>query len=189
MKKTEELNKKIDEKAGSIKPEDIEMVNFLKLEVQNMEDEKDMAAARKSFVRMQLEGERPTKYFCNMNKKFQEKAQFEEIILEEVDDSGKEVTRVVRDQEEIEREVRMFYSKLYSEGEAHMDKDEIIKSIETVTKINEEDAKRLELEITEGEVSSTLKNTKNNVAPGPGVFGGHSTKCFGNILSRLLLVQ
>ena len=53
MKKTEELNKKIDEKAGLIKPEDIEMVNFLKLEVQNIEDEKDMLAARKSFVRMQ----------------------------------------------------------------------------------------------------------------------------------------
>ena len=156
LKKTEELNMKIDEKAGSIKPEDIEMVNFLKLEVQNIEDEKDMSAARKSFVRMQLEGEKPSKYFCSMNKKFREKAQFEEIILEEVDESGKEVTRVVRDQEKIEREVRMFYSKLYSEGEVHVNKDEIIKSIETVTKINEEDVKRLELEITEGEVSSTL---------------------------------
>ena len=57
LKKTEELNKKIDEKAGLIEPEDIEMVNFMKLEVQNLEDEKDMAVARKCFVRMQLEGE------------------------------------------------------------------------------------------------------------------------------------
>ena len=64
LKKTEELNRKIDEKAGLIEPEDIEMVNFLKLEVQNIEDEKDMAAARKSFERMQLEGEKPTRYFC-----------------------------------------------------------------------------------------------------------------------------
>ena len=67
-----------------------------------------MVAARKSFERTQLEGEKPTRYFCSMNKKFQEKAQFEEIILEEVDESRKETTRVVRDQEEIEREVRMF---------------------------------------------------------------------------------
>ena len=29
----------------------------------------------------------------------------------------------------------MFYSELYSEGEVHVNKDEIIKSIETVTKI------------------------------------------------------
>ena len=41
-----------------------------------------------------------------------------------------------------------------------------------MTKIEEEDTKRLDTEITEEEVSSTLKNTKNNVAPGPGGFGG-----------------
>ena len=187
LKKTEELNRKIDEKAGSIEPEDIEMVNFFKLEVQNIEDEKDMAAARKSFERMQLEGEKPTRYFCSMNKKFQEKAQFEEIILEEVDESGKETTRVVRDQEEIEREVRMFYSKLYSKGKVHVNKDEIIKSIETVTKIDKEDVKRLELEITEGEVSSTLKVTKNNVAPGPGGFGGAFYKMFWKYLKYIVV--
>ena len=31
-----------------------------------------MAAARKIFVRMQLEREKPPRYFCSMNKKFQE---------------------------------------------------------------------------------------------------------------------
>ena len=50
-----------------------------------------------------------------MNKKFQEKAQFEEIILKEVNENGKETTRVVRDQEQIEKEVREFYCKLQSE--------------------------------------------------------------------------
>ena len=112
LKRTEELNKKIDEKADSIDPEDMEMVNYMKQEVQNLEDEREMAIARKCFVRMQLEGERPTQYFCKMNKKFQAKAQFEEIHLEEVDQRGKEVTKVIRDQEEIEKEVRKFYSKL-----------------------------------------------------------------------------
>ena len=174
----EELNKKIDEKAKSREPDDTEMVNFWKLEVQNIEDERNMVAARKSFEKMQLEGEKLTRYFCNMNKKFQEKAQFEEIILEEVNENRKETTRVVRDQEEIEREVRTFYSKLYSEGEVYVNKDEIIKSIETVTKIDKEDVKRLELEITEGEESNTLKGTKNNVAPGPGGFGGAYYKMF-----------
>ena len=187
LKRTEELNKKIDEKAELIDPEDIEMVNYMKLEVQNLEDEKDMAVARQCFVKMQLEGEKPTKYFCIMNKKFQTKAQFEEILLEEVDHKGKEVTRVVRDQEEIEKEVRMFYSNLYSEGKAHVDKDEIIRSIETVTKIDEEDAKRLELEITEEEVSSTLKNTKNNVAPGPGGFGGAFYKVFWKYFKQIVV--
>ena len=187
LKKTEELNKKIDEKAESVEPDDIEMVNFWKLEVQNIEDERNMVAARRRYEKMQLEGEKPTRYFCSMNKRFQEKAQFEEIILEEVDENGKETTRVVRDQEEIEKEVRTFYCKLYSEGEVQINRDEIIKSIETVTKIDKEDVKRLELEITEGEVSSTLKVTKNNVAPGPGGFGGAFYKMFWKYLKYIVV--
>ena len=67
-----------------------------------------MAIARKCFVRMQLEGERLTQLFCKINKKFQAKAQFEEIHLEEVDHRGKEVTKVIQDQEAIEKEVKKF---------------------------------------------------------------------------------
>ena len=116
-----------------------------------------MAIARKCFVRMQIEGEKPTQYFCKMNKRFQAKAQFEEIHLEEVDKNGKEVTKVIRDQEEIEKEVRKFYSNLYREGKTQVDKETIIRNIEAVTKIDEEEIKRLDTEITEEEVSSTLK--------------------------------
>ena len=119
----------------------------MKQEVQNLEDEREMANARKCFVKMQLEGEKPTRYFCKMNKKFQAKAQFEEIHLEEVDNRGREVTKVIRDQDEIEKEVRKFYSNLYIKGEAHVDKDVIIRNIEAVTKIDEEDTKRLDIEI------------------------------------------
>ena len=79
LKKTEDLNRKIDEKAESVEPEDIEMVNYWKLEVQNVEDERNMVAARRSFEKWHLEGKKPTRHFCNMNMKFQEKAQFEEI--------------------------------------------------------------------------------------------------------------
>ena len=98
LKKTEELNRKIDEKAESVEPEDIEIVNYWKLEVQNVEDERNMVAARMSFEKWQLEGQKPTRYFCSMNKKFHEKAHFEEIILEELNEDGKETTRVVKDQ-------------------------------------------------------------------------------------------
>ena len=61
---------------------------------------------------------------------------------------------------------------MYSEKETRVDKDEILQNIEKVTKINNEDASRLECKITEGEVAVTLLHTKNNVAPGPGGFGG-----------------
>ena len=45
-----DLNKRIDEKANSIEDKDIEEVFFLKHEVQNLEEEHDMAIARKRFT-------------------------------------------------------------------------------------------------------------------------------------------
>ena len=47
-----------------------------------------------------------------------------------------------------------------------------------MTKFNNEDASRLECKITEGEVAVTLLHTKNNMAPGPGGFGGGFYKMF-----------
>ena len=103
------------------------------------------------------------------------------------DEDGKEITRVVKDQEEIEKEVRNFYSDRYSKSETRVDKDEITKNIETVTKIDKENVKKLELEITEGDVSSTLRVTKNNVGPGPGRFGGAFYKMFWKYLKNIVV--
>ena len=112
------------------------------------------------------------RFFCKMNKKHLAKAQFEELHVEEFDENGKEVVKILREQKSIKWEVRKYYYNLYSEQEARVDKEEILQNIEVVTKIDLEDVNKLEREITEGEVSVTLKNTKNNVAPGPGGFRG-----------------
>ena len=178
LRRLKDLNSKIDEKVNSIEDEDIEMVNLLKQEAQDLEDERDMAIARKQFVQMQLEGERPTRFFCKMNKKRLAKAQFEELHVEEVDENGKESVKIIREQNGIEWEVRKYYYNLYSEQEARIDKEDILQNIDVLTKIDQEDVKKLDGEITEGEVSVTLKNTRNNVAPGPGGFGGAFYKIF-----------
>ena len=62
LRRMKDLNNKIDEKANSIEDEDIEMVNLLKQEVQDLEDERNMVIARKEFVQMQLEGERQMRF-------------------------------------------------------------------------------------------------------------------------------
>ena len=72
--------------------------------------------------------------------------------MEEVDEKGKETIKVISEQESIEWEVRKFYYNLYSEGEARIDKEEILKNIDVLTKIDEEDAKRLDTKIMEEEV-------------------------------------
>ena len=140
-----------------------------------------MAIARKRFVQMQLEGERPTRFFCQLNKEAGAKAQFEVLHVEEVDEHGTKTTRVINDQNEIEQEVRKFYCNLYKEREASVVKEEIIESIEEVTKIADDDVVKLERPITEGEVSNTLLHTRNNVAPGPGGSEGVFIRCSGSI--------
>ena len=121
-----DLNKKIDKKSNSVENEDIEEVFFLKHEVQNLEEERDMAIARKKFTQMQLEGERPTKFFCKMNKKIGSKAQFETLHVEDVDENGVKTIIIVQEQDAIEQEVREFYCNLYMEKEAAVDKNVIL---------------------------------------------------------------
>ena len=63
LRKTKELNNLIEEKANSMEQEDIEMVEVLKQEVQEIDDEQDMAITRKQFAKMQLEAEKQKTFF------------------------------------------------------------------------------------------------------------------------------
>ena len=140
--------------------------------MQNIEDKRDMAAARKHFAKIQLKGEKPTKFFCNLNKKRLAKAQFEELHVVERNREGREEIRVVTEQKEIEWEVRKFYWHLCGEHEARVHKEEILQNVDGLVEMDPEDSQKLECEITEEDVSLTVKNTRNNVAPGPDGFGG-----------------
>ena len=77
---------------------DIERVNIMKEELQSVEDQKDMMSARKYLAKNQLEGERPTQFFCAMNRKMKSFAKFEEVHVTEKNDRGEETVRVVRKQ-------------------------------------------------------------------------------------------
>ena len=63
LRRTKELNYLIEQRQNLIEQEDLEMVEVLKREVQELEDERDMALARKQFAKIQLEGEKPSKFF------------------------------------------------------------------------------------------------------------------------------
>ena len=96
-------------------------MNLLKEEAQEIEDERETVAARKYFAKMQLEGKKPTKFFCKLNKKHLEKAQFEELHVVEKKPNGEEVIKIVTDQKAIEWEVRKFYWNLYQDEEKKID--------------------------------------------------------------------
>ena len=63
-RRAKKLNKLIEQKQDSIEQDDLETVEVLKRKVQELEDEREMALARKQFAKVQLEGEKPSKFFA-----------------------------------------------------------------------------------------------------------------------------
>ena len=111
------IDNKIEDLIDFDHHDDIRKVNLLKEEAQELEDEQHERTAKKYFRKLQLEGEKPTKFFCKMNKKQMEKAQFEELHIVEVKAGGEEQTKIVTEQKTVEWEIRKFYWKLYQKDE------------------------------------------------------------------------
>ena len=72
--------------------------------------------------------------------------------------------------------MRKFYWELYQKEERAIDKEEILRSIAELKKVCNEDKAYMDRKISGDEVSITLKNTRNNVSPGTGGFGGNFYK-------------
>ena len=58
------INDKIEELINSDDPDDMKKVNLLKEEAQELDDERQENTAKKYFAKLQLEGEKPSKFFC-----------------------------------------------------------------------------------------------------------------------------
>ena len=90
----------------------------------------------------------------------------------ETDQEGKETERLVYEQKAVEWEVRKYYWKLYRKREDVISKEDILEMTGPIKKKSAHDNEKLKEELTLEEISKTLKNTHNNVAPGAGRFTG-----------------
>ena len=180
-------NLEIDRIQNSKVDKDTVRVETLKDELQKLEDVREEENARRYFAKNNLEGEHPTKFFCSLSKKLKSKAQFEAVNIKKTDANGEEVIREVTKQSEVEWEVRKFYWKLYRKESSIRDKGEILERIGDVKQISEHDRENLDKRISMEEVNITLKNARNNVAPGAGGFTGAFYKVFWKFLKQIVL--
>ena len=179
MKYEAKKRREENEKKESIESEiDKTRIDELKEELQKIDDECDLESARRYFTKNNLEGERPTKFFCSMNKKTSKKYQFETLNVKETNERGEETIRVVTKLKEAEWEVRKLYWNLYRKEAIICDKNYILDRIGDVKKISAFENENLEKKITMEVVSITVENTRNNVAPGAGNFTGAFYKGF-----------
>ena len=110
-----------------------------------------------------VEGEKPTAYFCSLEKNFNAQKYISKLIVER---DGIEVE--ITEQTEIENETREYYSDLYDNHDNLLSNDisEFMGLNPESPMLPEDLSTDLEREITLSEMSTVLKNTKNSSSPG-----------------------
>ena len=107
-------------------------------------------------VRWAAQGEKVTKYFCNLEKRHFISKQMFKLINK----NGEEI----RDTKEMINETKEFYEQLYKKRKvSDVNIEEIVT---TLPKLEEEQANTLEGKITYEEAANALKNMKNDKSPG-----------------------
>ena len=139
-----------------------ELLIAKKAELEELRKQKIKGSIIRSKANWIENGEKPTKYFCNL-----EKRNFTTKIIPQIEtDSGD----IIIDQEKILSEIKTFYQNLYSENDG-LQIDYDLKNLINindfdVTVLTKKESESLEGPLTYSEASQTLKNMKNDKSPG-----------------------
>ena len=123
------------------------------------------------------EGEKISKYFCNMEKRHYVSKNMSKLTTE----NGEEVT----DSKHIMNEVKEFYKKLYKKRQ--VENCEISDLVDDIPKLNSQEAEKLEGEITFEEAGKALKAMKHFKSPGTDGFTVEFFKMFWGKLGILVV--
>ena len=106
------------------------------------------------------DGEKPTKYFCNLEKRnFVNKT-----VTKLVNPNGNEIT----DQKQILEEIKHFYENLYKSRDNSLEDINLHTLFEDfeIPVLSDDDKVRVDQDITKAEILEVLKKCKNNKSPG-----------------------
>jgi exonuclease III len=161
---------------------DTDIFEEKKLSLEALRKEKMQGHLIRSRARWVEEGEKPTKYFCNL-----ESRNYINKVLKRVDIEGQDT---IYDQFEILDKVKTFYKDLYGNRDSELldlNLKDIIVDNSQIKKLDEKSINHLESDIVESEVLSVLKNMKNNKSPGSDGFTAEFFKFFWNDLKYYIL--
>ena len=166
-KKTDRENEKVlneelkrIEQTPTISEEQVLELERIKHELEQLRKKKIEGIAVRCRATWINEGEKPTRYFCNLENR--------NFISKTVSFIEKPDGQVIDDQADILREAEQFYVALYEKRQVQ-DVD-ISRIIKDAPKLDEIDRELLKNELTINEITSALKNMDNNKSPGPDGF-------------------
>ena len=175
---TEEmLTKQLIDLESEVTEEDLTEIENLKNQLEELRKKKMEGMAIRSRARWVKDGEKASKYFCNLeNRNYLDKALG---VLE------KEGGEIITDQKGILEEVKCFYEELYSCKEVV--EVDIDRELQDVTKLSADDRDSIEGTLSYTETKIALKNMKNGKSPGPDGFTVEFFKFFYCDLGEFLV--
>ena len=174
------LEKQITELEHSNTPQLVQNLRALKEEEEYLRKEYIKGLFMRSRAKW-IEGEKPSKYFLNMEKR----NYVNKTVTRVIDKNGKHIT----DQRDILREIENFYTTLYSNHDDMLDTVDLnnIVEKERVNILSDETAQTLEGKLTYQEALSALKNMKNDKSPGADGFTAEFFKFFWKDVGAFLI--
>ena len=151
----------------------------LKIELEEIRQYRIQGAFIRSRWQNENLGEKPSKFFLNLeNKNFISKH------IREIKTNNK----VIHNPEHILEEMRNFYENLFKERDSISIEETTFKDIEEkLLKLNEEDKAEIEAEISLEELKLVVMKSKNNKSPGPDGYTNEFFKLFWPNIKTLLL--
>ena len=127
-------------------------------------------------ARNKMEGEKPTKFFCSLEKHCGVQKYIPKLKVEKAG-----TTLEIDDQDSVEREIFEFYRDLFAEKPTEI--TEVESFLENSSAIScpcltDSQRKSMEGLITVAEMTSYLKKTRNNISPGSTGFTNEFFKFF-----------
>ena len=117
-------------------------------------------------------GEKPTKYFCSLEKRNYINKNVKKIV----DPSG----NIYIEQTEILNQIANFYQNLYSSKDASLNKGDLNSVVDSnIPKLTKKESNQLEGKVTLSELGNALKNMKNGKSPVQMASLWSSINCFG----------
>ena len=175
-----DLETQIKDLENSNQETDFENLKDKKEQLQQLREKKLKGNLIRSRARWVEQGEKPSRYFCNLeNRNFVSKR-----MSALIDKDGNEVT----DLDKINNEVLQFYTQLYSSKESDIENVDLNVRLKGDTpKLSDEEAISIEGQITIEEAGLTLKKMQNNKSPGSTGFTTEFFKFFWKDLGHFVV--
>lgn len=151
--------------------ESVKLIEEKQTELKNIRNHKLRGNYIRSRVKWIEEGEKPSKYFCNLES--------QNFISKQITKLERENGQILYNQGDILNETKMFYENLYKKKRQLENENMCLKLTNLdIRKLTEEEKESIEGPIMEHEALNFLKNMKNDKSPGADGFTAEFFKIF-----------